>query len=343
MSNSDEEAVKNCKRIRLFKEYFLFSKFNSEWKDLSSYFSRCVEVQNYVINNIIKTSIKDHYLFGQNRMILNYYLFRGFNLSEAKQKLAEFQSVNSKKFRSKYSKEEMKKFTNTCIEYYLERGFSQEESIKLLNERQSTFSLDKLINKYGEEKAIEMMNDRNTRWQQSLNENNNMEDVNKRKDSASLEYFIAKNGDTDETREKYRVSCYNLGSSSRGKLRSVENRLNISKGIRRYYQNRRNTEGTDYSGIVYFLHFKEHNAVKIGITGSKSNRFESLEKTFGQFEVIHLIETSFCFRTETCYHNMFEQYSTPLNKIRTNGFTEFFSEEIIHLINSNIKLKSESK
>jgi len=40
---------------------------------------------------------------------------------------------------------------------------------------------------------------------------------------------------------------------------------------------------------------------------------------------------------------MFEQYSTPLNKIRTNGFTEFFSEEIIHLINSNIKLKSESK
>ena len=59
-------------------------------------------------------------------------------------------------------------------EYYLLRGHSEEDSLKLLSARQSTFSLEKCIEKHGSEEGISIYNDRQNRWQKSLLENGNL-------------------------------------------------------------------------------------------------------------------------------------------------------------------------
>jgi very-short-patch-repair endonuclease len=49
-------------------------------------------------------------------------------------------------------------------EYYLNQGFTEEESIELLSKRQSTFSLKKCIEKYGEVDGLERWKERQNKW-----------------------------------------------------------------------------------------------------------------------------------------------------------------------------------
>ena len=62
----------------------------------------------------------------------------------------------------------------TDINYYLNKGYNQEISQIMLSERQRTFSKEICINKYGEEKGIEIFNKRQNLWQKNLNENGNL-------------------------------------------------------------------------------------------------------------------------------------------------------------------------
>jgi len=63
---------------------------------------------------------------------------------------------------------------NTCIEYYLNKGYDLETSKEMLKKRQRTFTLEKCIEKYGEENGYEIYTLRQEKWQNSLNENGNM-------------------------------------------------------------------------------------------------------------------------------------------------------------------------
>lgn len=56
----------------------------------------------------------------------------------------------------------------TRIEYYLNRGYSEEDARLLLQERQSTFTLEKCIQKYGESKGVEIYNLRQKRWSEKV-------------------------------------------------------------------------------------------------------------------------------------------------------------------------------
>jgi hypothetical protein len=67
-----------------------------------------------------------------------------------------------------------KEHKTTNIEYYLNKGYSQEESEKMLSDRQKTFTLEKCVEKYGEERGIQIFNERQIKWQKSLNENGNL-------------------------------------------------------------------------------------------------------------------------------------------------------------------------
>lgn len=59
----------------------------------------------------------------------------------------------------------------TNIEYYLNLGMSYEEAKKSLSERQSTFTLEKCIKKYGEELGIEKFYKRQQKWVKKLQQN----------------------------------------------------------------------------------------------------------------------------------------------------------------------------
>jgi len=60
------------------------------------------------------------------------------------------------------------------LDYYLDRGYDLETSEKMLKERQTTFSLDICIEKYGEIEGTKKFKKRTIKWQKSLLENGNL-------------------------------------------------------------------------------------------------------------------------------------------------------------------------
>lgn len=67
-----------------------------------------------------------------------------------------------------------KKTYTTRLDYWINKGFNEEDAEQKLKERQTTFTLEKCIEKYGEEKGKEIYNNRQQRWQKSLLENGNL-------------------------------------------------------------------------------------------------------------------------------------------------------------------------
>jgi len=64
-------------------------------------------------------------------------------------------------------KDPVKRGSNTK-EYWMNKGFSGEEAIIKVKERQSTFSLEKCILKYGEEEGTKVFQKRQDKWQNTL-------------------------------------------------------------------------------------------------------------------------------------------------------------------------------
>lgn len=83
----------------------------------------------------------------------------------------------------------------TKIEFYLSQGYSLEESEELLSERQSTFSLQKCIEKHGEEIGFEIWKERQEKWLNTLN-NKSQEEIDEinRKKSSRFNYKFLWNG-----------------------------------------------------------------------------------------------------------------------------------------------------
>lgn len=82
---------------------------------------------------------------------------------------------NVEEYISEFAKYAIKdRIHTTTIEYYLDKGYSEEESIELLRKRQRTFTLQKCIEKYGEESGRNRWLERQENWQKSLLDNGNI-------------------------------------------------------------------------------------------------------------------------------------------------------------------------
>jgi hypothetical protein len=64
------------------------------------------------------------------------------------------------------------------LEYWQKRGFDEQTAKLKLKQRQRTFSLERCIKKYGEEKGIEIFNKRQEKWQNTLNSKSEEEIIN---------------------------------------------------------------------------------------------------------------------------------------------------------------------
>lgn len=75
------------------------------------------------------------------------------------------------------------------INYYLNKGYSNEDAVKALSERQSTFSLEKCIERHGEVEGFLIWNERQVKWQNTLNSKSKeeMEAINRKK-STKINY-----------------------------------------------------------------------------------------------------------------------------------------------------------
>jgi ribosomal protein L37AE/L43A len=125
---------------------------------------------------------------------------------------------------------------------------------------------------------------------------------------------------------KIAVTCLErYGVDNVSKSPEIKDIMSISKA--KHFNERRNNEGTDYSGVVYVLHFPQHSAVKIGLSGDFEKRSVSLFKDFGEYTIIDIIETQECFALETSLHEKFANYRICIEE--GCGRTEFFDDCIL--------------
>lgn len=134
-------------------------------------------------------------LKSQRKFNKEYWTKRGFSEIEASKKAVEFQKNSNSVFINKINsdinyRELINSKRNNNKKYWINLGFSEEESIKMVSERQSTFSLQKCLDKYGDIEGHKIWQDRQKRWQKSLS----LTSYNGRdnKDSKTIKFFKKK-------------------------------------------------------------------------------------------------------------------------------------------------------
>jgi hypothetical protein len=216
----------------------------------------------------------------------------------------------------------------TCLERYGVENPAQSEEIK---EKTKETNLER----YGSEYALQSEDVKDKIKQTNLerygveNAFQSEEIKEKIKETSLKKYGVEYASQSEEVKEKIKATCQErYGVEYASQSEEVRDKISISKANN--FQSRRNDNGTDYAGSVYILHFPQHKAVKIGLTGDFDQRFKSLFKTFGEYNIIDIIETPECFKLEVSLHEKFKDYRMCLDK--GCGRTEFFSEDILQLL-----------
>lgn len=106
----------------------------------------------------------------------------GYDEETATIKANETKSENNKKG-SQTSKCSVKKKVNNrlSVEYYTLRGYDENTAKDIISNLQRTFSKDICIEKYGYDEGIKVWRDRQIKWQKSIIDNNDMNELNLKK------------------------------------------------------------------------------------------------------------------------------------------------------------------
>jgi uncharacterized protein YaeQ len=164
------------KRNRLCKEYWIKKGYSEEdsIKKISleqKKSAKCVKVRQGKSKKMLK---EKGYTDEEIRMICltpsnkQFWIKKGFSELESLNKVRENQ-INAAK-----QVDCSKRLLPTNIEYWINRGYSEEDSLKKVSERQSTFTLKKCVEKYGEEKGKDMFTKRQEKWLKSLSSGGNL-------------------------------------------------------------------------------------------------------------------------------------------------------------------------
>lgn len=138
------------------------------------------------------------------------------------------QKHNSFRRQEKYGKEEQKKFSVRCIEYWLSRGYSLDESIQRVSEIQKLNTVESISKRHrctlDEAMAIQFDIYQKRRETFSLKSDDEILDINLRKDSGSFEYCMRKcNYDLLKAKELYhdlkQRRCVPFGKASKESLK----------------------------------------------------------------------------------------------------------------------------
>jgi hypothetical protein len=140
-----------------------------------------------------------------------YWIYRGYTEDQADKKVIESQKEKSDKVKKHHN--------NATMDYWLKKGYSKLEAIEKIRKRQSTFSKNLCIEKYGEIDGLKKWRARQVNWQKTLHDKSieELKRINKLK-GVTLENMIRKWGEIDGT-EKYNDWKLTLG----GRGKSVSN------------------------------------------------------------------------------------------------------------------------
>lgn len=114
--------------------------------------------------NAISKTRKEHP--EQNSSNKEFWLKKGYSEEDAIAKVNEKMENMRNAFKKalKENPEKYKGFNPTQLEYWLKKGYSEKDAKTKLKERQTTFTLEKCIKKYGEEAGTLIYEERQRNW-----------------------------------------------------------------------------------------------------------------------------------------------------------------------------------
>jgi hypothetical protein len=121
----------------------------------------------------------------RSRNCKEFWIKKGYSEEESLLKVKEVMNEIHKKTFKKF-KDNPDKYAakyNNKIEYWLEKGYSEEESLKKVSERQTTFSKEICIEKYGELEGYKIWKERQNKWINTLDSKSDEEkmEINRKK------------------------------------------------------------------------------------------------------------------------------------------------------------------
>ena len=147
---------KNRKKKRFFPDFYL----NKGYKEQQA-FDLAFKVFSGTLSPEEKASISVCTLWDKR-----YYLIRGFTEEEAAKFVSSTQAKNHAKRKQKYKDDKI--LGPMHKEYWIKKGLSEEDAIKAVKTRQTTFSLKRNIEKYGEVEGLKRWKERQAKWQKSM-------------------------------------------------------------------------------------------------------------------------------------------------------------------------------
>lgn len=162
-----------------------------EWHMLNKGHTDDLEVQknkrleSLKLGDAIRLEEDPNYYKNKSHNSYMYWMKKGYDKDHAKM-MAQQVVENMQKVSREVREEDPEKYAycyNTKIEYYLEKGMSEEQAEEALIERQTTFSLEKCIDKYGDEEGTKVWLERQTKWIKTMDDKSDEEkaEIYKRK------------------------------------------------------------------------------------------------------------------------------------------------------------------
>lgn len=164
-NDSDKDI---SKRIILLFEYTRLngSKINLDKFKIYYPINYDIKYKEYCLNKTKKF---------KNR--IEYWQSEGFSYEQAVEKVKEYQTRSVEDYILKYGEAEGKKRYEDVkksfgkpnqIQYWISKGMTELEAKNYISKKQSTFSLEKCIEKYGEAEGLKIFNARQNKWQTTL-------------------------------------------------------------------------------------------------------------------------------------------------------------------------------
>ena len=161
-----------------FYKYFI--KFDDSHK---KEIQELIEKTDFVNYKQVKPTIKSILKYPDTIYDKKFLKCMGWGDQDIKNFIVKKQKQNSKKLSDlkKNNPDHYKDKTTTNVEYWVKKGYSIEESKNQIKQRQSTFSLEKCVQKYGKDKGREVFDERQNKWIRSLKNKTNYSEIQKSK------------------------------------------------------------------------------------------------------------------------------------------------------------------
>ncbi len=112
----------------------------------------------------------------RSRLCDEYWLNKGYSEDDAKEKISEIQAHNSQLYINKRKIEpwSYSAITSNQLGYWINQGCSEDDAKEKLRQRQTTFTLEKCITKYGDVDGQKIYTNRQIKWSNSLNKSDKL-------------------------------------------------------------------------------------------------------------------------------------------------------------------------